>query len=218
MRRVMGIAALAVLLISCESSDAAETDLQHARAVLERKRAGTATEDALGPLPLAAFKDAWEFRFGDGRTVLIVSTEYAGAILLYSSAGGLVTARRTGSALSVQSQDVNADGTPELLTEEVVGRGTGIRDHQFVLYSIGSAGIETAWHGEALTHRAIGDAQASRRVGFVRIHQSMFNTPAGLDHFVLVDDKVVESHDYELLSNPKGLVRVRERGDGAQRP
>lgn len=202
---------LAMLLFACGEL-AGASDLDRAREAIERIRNGSARDELIGSTRLNGFRFAQEVPMPDGRMLLIVSREDGGALILYSARGALLGLTETARILSIQLVHLNNDDTPELVTEQLVGRGTGVRDQDFVVYRVDAGRMVYIWRGEALVHRspALDGSELTQRIGFVHCFEGMFGEEPKLVHVTVADARLVRREEYVMRSAPAGPTLVRK--------
>jgi hypothetical protein len=117
--------------------------------------------------------------------------------------------------LSIHLVDLNSDQIPELVTDELIGRGTGLRDQDFVVYRVDAGRVTSIWRGEALVHRslALDGSELTQRIGFVHFFEGMFGEQPNLVHVTVADGRLVRREEYVVRSSPAGPTLVRKSTD-----
>jgi hypothetical protein len=77
--------------------------------------------------------------------VVAISCNLRGNLLLFNAKGGYLCRLSCGQIYSVRLEDIDKDGIPELLTQELEGRGTGILILHYHLYKLTSTAIIPVW-------------------------------------------------------------------------
>lgn len=126
---------LAELLVAATVATATQPPLDEALALLQRRGEGESVE-AVGPVQLAGFNFSRTVRIGPHAIAIIISTMWDSGVLLFGPGGAPVGSLKTDEVLRLWATDLDRDGTLELLTEERLIRGTGIRLCEFRLYSV----------------------------------------------------------------------------------
>lgn len=87
---------------------------------------------------------------------MAVSYNLRGDLFLFDAAGSLLVRAKTGELTWLQLFDFDVDGTAELITEEVDGRGTGVLIKGFHIYRLSRAGVEPLWQGASYSRKEVG--------------------------------------------------------------
>ena len=182
-----------VLAVGCVSAICAEGapgrtvgTLEEARSLLDSQRP---TGALIGQLTLQGCNAHWELRVGSQLTILAVACREGGGLAIFPADGRLSSTHVTGELVTAQLIDIDEDGTPELLTDEVSGSGTGLMMRDYHLYQLAGASINDLWHGLSVSREtrwtaAGGTTQSSEETGFVRFEPSGGGSPARLVHMV----------------------------------
>jgi hypothetical protein len=104
------------------------------------------------PFDISGFSRQWRIEPGGGRTVVVLSCNLNGYILLFSKEGALVSSAPIGESISVLVCDLDEDGTDELVLDEVKERGTGLLTREFHLYELSESSAKDLWHGASFSH------------------------------------------------------------------
>src|SRR5262245_621366 len=103
------------------------------------------------PFDISGYSSHWRVDPGGGRTVVVMSRNLNGYLLLFSHDGLLVATVATGEIVSIQVCDLDQDGVAEIILDEVKGRGTGLLMREFHLYRLSRTSVEDLWHGTSLS-------------------------------------------------------------------
>ena len=128
----------------------APSALDRARAALTARLSGGDVSELEGGISLSGFNSYREVDLGNGVRVLSVSSNESG-LLAFKPDGSLMGVKHIDPAVSVQIVDLDEDGTAELITEEVMGSGTGVLMKAYRIYAV-QGGIQRLWEGESYFH------------------------------------------------------------------
>lgn len=131
---------------------------EEARRMLETHSAGK----KLGNIDLTAVDYFREIELGKGNRAIVVSANYGGGIAIFSPTRLMESSIATGEVESIRIFDLNGSGVSQILTDEVVGRGTGILIKNFNLYALDGNEIKRVWQG--LSYKREGE-QAPWQLG-----------------------------------------------------
>lgn len=101
----------------------------------------------LGNIDLTAVNYFREIELGKGIRAIVVSTNYGGGIAVFSPNGLMESSLATGEAESIQVFDLNGGDVSQILTDEVIGKGTGFVERDFNLYALSGYSIKKVWAG-----------------------------------------------------------------------
>lgn len=176
LRNLMKRLSILLALLACADAllaQGAGPTLEVTRRALSQKMAGAAVS-AVGSIQLGGFDYYRELDLGNQVRVIAVSGNVESGILAFRPDGSSLAVQRTGEIVWLMLFDFDGDGTAELVTEEVTGRGTGLLEKAFVVYAIGDSGVKRLWTGESY-HRAVpwstGDKPPTKeeRQAFLRL-------------------------------------------------
>jgi len=173
MARISG-AFLSVLLLVGSLTGAGTqkrgSDLDLARRTLAlRARGGEDSPSEVLGTSLAGYSFHREIEVGGGLTVVVISRNLTGNLLVFSTAGKLTAKGDTQEILSIELADLDQDGIDELLTEEVETRGAGMFASRFAVYKVLRGAISFLWKGEAYSEVDLPPAPREERIGFLRV-------------------------------------------------
>jgi len=103
---------------------------------------------------LAGYSFHWEIRIGEAIHIIAISRNLGGALFSFSANGSLLARREIQEVTSLQLFDFDEDGRPEIILDEIDGRGTGIVLRNFHIYRVTRRSIDHLWKG-ASYHRRI---------------------------------------------------------------
>jgi len=155
------LALLVLLLVACQAREVDEprrTDHQEILEALENARRGDIEKARGGPIDVRGYNFHWQLEPGGGTKVVIVSRNLGGSLLVFSENGALLVERECDEVTSVQWVDLDADGEPEWITEEIDGRGTGLLVKVFKVYRHAGDGIQLLWTGLSYDRRMAADS------------------------------------------------------------
>lgn len=167
------------------------------------------------PIDLSGLSRQWRIEPGGGRSVVALSCNLNGYLLLFSKEGKLVSSVETGEATSIQVCDLDEDGTDELVLDEVTGRGTGLLTREFHLYQLSDRGMKDLWHGTSYSYlyhdTGGGSPFSSSTRGFLRCDPSGGGSPrARLNYTSMIENGKGKSERHEMsleLSGGKVVER-----------
>jgi hypothetical protein len=155
MRRLL--ARLLVLLLATGWTGAAEAQqgkrftLDQLRRALQNLRADQ-PKGGPPPIDLAGYSFHWELRLGDTGTLVVISRNLGGYVLTFAPQGALKGLQATDEIVSMQLCELDDDGVPELITDEIVGRGTGILSREFRVYRVSATPIRRLWNAPSFEY------------------------------------------------------------------
>ena len=135
-----------------------------------------ASKDVLAGVPLAEFESYREIDIGGNRRVLAIYCSHSGGLIAFGSDGKALASRPTGAITSFQVIDLAEDGNSMIVTDEVVGWGTGVLLKSFLLYRVTTNEIRRIWTGESFFVSApwtpSGKIQVTEKRCYVRFDPS----------------------------------------------
>jgi hypothetical protein len=162
--------------------------LEEARRVL----VASSGKDALATIPLAEFESYREIDIGGNRRVLAISCSHSGGLIAFDSDGKAIASTQTGKITSIQVFDFAEDGNSEIVTDEVVGWGTGVLDKSFSMYRVMSGEIRKIWTGESFSRSApwnpSGHIQITEKRCYVRFDPASAAISATMTHACTTSD------------------------------
>ncbi len=205
------LVALLVLLASAIPSDGAPQ--KELGSVKDIEKAAAALRDAK-PLPSMGIDTAglnWyqTLSLDSKLTVIIVSRNLGGSLLVFDGEGRFKSAAETEEVLSVQLVRLVGDSWNLLLTT-LDGFGTGVRYEGFHLFVDRDRRFVEVWHGEGYVFEMRpGQAPAveTERVGLVRVIEASAGLPAQLLHSV--EDAVTGHRQISLWEVANGRLVKR---------
>jgi hypothetical protein len=178
--------------------------LEEARRVLVEP---SSTEVLMG-VPLAEFESYREIDIGGNRRVLAISCSHSGGLIAFGSDGKAFASVPTGAIASFQIFDLAEDGNSMIVTDEVVGWGTGLLQKSFLMYRVTTNEIYKVWTGESFFRSApwttSGKIQVTEKRCFVRFDPSSAAIEATFTHACATTDgrhltaKIYEWHEDSL--------------------
>lgn len=114
-------------------------------------RESASTGPASNVLDLAGYAFYWQVSTVQS-TLLIISRNLQGDLLLFDRAGLLKDRRKIREVTSLLLCDLDSDKVPEVVTEETHGRGTGVLARSIHLYSLKEGGITELWSTEGFSY------------------------------------------------------------------
>lgn len=151
----------------------------------------------------------------DSRTVIVVSRNLGGSLLVFDGEGRFKGATETEEVLSVQLVRLVGDSWDLLLTT-LDGFGTGVRYEGFHLFVDRDWKLVEVWHGEGYVFEMRGgkpSAVETERVGFVRVLEQSAGLPARLLHSV--EDAVSGNRQISVWEVANGrLVKRAQAANG----
>jgi len=170
------------------------------------RKALTKGEGSIGKIPLRGLRFHWDAEAGPYR-VLVIAGNLEGGVAVFDSSGKLTSSLATAEPLSVQLVDLDFDGTPELITDELVGRATGALHQMFHIYRLGGAGtVADVWKGESY----LSTPTEGPKRGYLRIDPTLARTPGYAIQHLIVDDTTGRSRSevFQLVGGAMRSVRV----------
>lgn len=178
--------------------------LEEARRILVQP----SSTDTLVRIPLAEFESYREIDIGANRRVLGISCSHAGGLIAFDSAGKAFASIPTGRIDSFLIFDFAEDGNSVIVTDEVIGWGTGMLDKSFLMYRVTADEISKIWTGESFFRSApwspSGHIQVTEKRCYARFDPSSAAIKATFTHVCAttdgrnVDTKVYEWNDNSL--------------------
>lgn len=198
---------IAFLLVQAASPGSAT--LEEVRRLLADPQSG----GKIGSIGIDGRRFARELEIGAGLRVVVISLRPEGGIAAFRADGSLLGTQSSGEITSVELFDLDEDGTSELMTEEVEGRGTGVLMKTFVLYGVSPKGIQKLWSGES-HFRSVpwnpgSREHAQERYGFLRCDPSGGGRTSAQMTYLAQDDngkwttKVYELHAGKVIEQKR---------------
>jgi hypothetical protein len=217
LRRFSAVLLFSVLLfmhITSAGSAGSPLTLPQLQAAIDRFLKGEGRPSDL-PFDISGFSHQWRIEPSGGRTVIVLSCNLNGYVLLFSKEGLLVSSVPTGETISIQVCDLDEDGTDEVVLDEVKERGTGLLTREFHLYELSDRGPKDLWHGTSFSHlfhdEGAGKQFSSSTRGSLRYDPSGGGRPRARLVYTSTSDNGKgkrERHDLSLeLSGGKAVER-----------
>jgi len=160
-------------------------------------------EGTIGKIPLRGVRFHWDAAAGRYR-VLVIAGNLEGGIAVFDSNGKMVSSLPSAEPLSVQLVDLDFDGTAEIITDEVVGRGTGALHQAFHIYRLGATGtVADVWKGDSY----LATPTEGPKRGYLRIDPTSSRTPGYAIRHLEVDEPTGRTRS-EVLQLINGAVQV----------
>jgi hypothetical protein len=181
MGAAVSVVTLLLLAVQEKASDS--------RPNLEMARQALQTGKPIGRISLEALNFGRELDIGSGLRVLAISRSLGGGLAAFGQDGSNIGMIETGEFLWIQLFDLNEDGTAEVVTEEVDGRGTGVLTKVFRLYVVSTGSIKKAWEAESFVRTAPWRPDArtvtlTEKRAFLRFDASGAGQPARMTYAV----------------------------------
>ena len=163
-----------------------------ARQILAGKDQSTKT---LGTISLQGLDYSREIEMGQGFRVIVLSRHMGGGLLAFSPEGSLENSIATDEITWFQLIDLSNDQASQLVTEEVIGRGTGITVKEFRLYAIDKVGIRLVWNrlsyrAESLWNAGSSAHQVKETQCFLRFDEAGAGMPRRMTYLELLPSGV----------------------------
>jgi hypothetical protein len=193
--------------------------LSVARAELRAVEAGRRNiGDRLGGILLDGYNFSREITAGKTGTVLVISTNSGGGILLFRPDQSYAASKAVGEPTSIQVFDLDDDGLPELVLDEINGRGTGVLNENYHLYGLQTSNIRELWSGESFVLEWPDSSRVpeKRNIGFLNFRPSAFGEPSRMVHFAF--DEVTGKESRRTYTLRSGRVAVVSTETMVMRP
>jgi hypothetical protein len=96
--------------------------------------------ERIGGILLDGYNFSREISAGKAGTVLVISTNGGGGILLFRPDESYAATKAVSQPTSIQVFDLDDDGVPEVVLDEVNGRGTGLLNENYPFIWIAQVG------------------------------------------------------------------------------
>jgi hypothetical protein len=159
----------------------------------------------IGPLSLASVQAHWDVAIGSTR-LLVLAGNLDGAIIVFDESGKCLGVTSVHEPISLELADLDFDGRPEVITDELTGRGTGVLERLFNIYQVETKGtINRVWSGMSYSY-----APNQERRGYLRL-RSRFEGPLAVPGYAvehLVIDERTGGATTDVFQVANGVMRA----------
>ena len=135
--------------------------------------------------------------------VLIFATSLEGGIVVFDQNDRAVAFKQTAEPISVQLVDLDFDKRPEIITDELAGRGTGLLHRVYHIYQLASDGrILDLWKGDSVFY----SPTEQPRWGYLKVDRAQATHPGYSVEHVVMDEQAGRTTS-EILQVVNGVVR-----------
>ena len=157
---------------------------------LEQLRAALKAGESIkvGTTQINSVRFANELRIAHDRTMAVLTGQSTGALALFKPDGRLTAVIETGRLVSYQFAELGRDGTEGILTDEILGIGTGVVIRRFKLYSpADNQEIKVLWQAPSYVLKAPWSngepsPEVSEEYGYVRFDPGSGVYPARISY------------------------------------
>lgn len=175
-------------------------------------------------LPVASREHlrSFELPVDESKKAILLVGPWDSILLVFNTAGKLIHQRQLPKVDSVQTLDLDSDGSQEILMDQVDGTGSGLLLKRYHLYSIADHSIRDCWQGDSLVRfispGAKPSAEEKLAFGFVKLEPARAGFPGRLFHILESrspnkKESSLERHVYVMNARTCGMKEAPWPGE-----